>query len=68
MDGGPLAITHHLAHYGQLLGDLSQEHSLDTTLYLHKVGDPAPTTDSAPDPAHSRSLVTFAHAATTHCT
>jgi hypothetical protein len=68
VNGGPLAIARHLAHYGQLLAEPSREPSINAALFLHKIGDPVPTSDTAPDPIPSRSSGAPTHAATTRQT
>ena len=53
IDGGPLAITHHLTHHDQLFIEPGQEPRLNATLFLRKIEDLVPTTDMEPDPIHS---------------
>jgi hypothetical protein len=50
VDGGPLTITCHLTHYGQVFAEPGQEPRLNATLFFRKIGDPVLT---APDPIHS---------------
>jgi hypothetical protein len=49
MDGGPLAITHHLDHNSQLLSEPSLEHDLNPTIYLRKIRYLVPVIDLTHD-------------------
>jgi hypothetical protein len=65
VDGGSVAIARHLTRYAQLLAKPDREHSLDTTLFLHKIRDLVPMADTAPDLILSRFSGAPMHAAMT---
>ena len=54
MDEGPLTIAHHLAHHSQLFAEPSQEPRLNANLFLHKIRDLVPMSDTKPDSIRSR--------------
>jgi hypothetical protein len=65
VDGGPVAIAHHLTRYAQLLAKPDKEHSLNATLFLRKIRDLVPMADTTPDPILSRFSGAPMHAAMT---
>jgi hypothetical protein len=66
VNGGPLAITRHLACHGQLFTKPSHEPRFNATLFLCKIRDPIPTTDTTPDSIDSQHSGVSTHAAMTH--